>query len=1042
MNIDKLIFTYGWLLVSILGVGKGWAQNTRPIVNSTLEGRVIDSLSKDPLPGATVQIAGVTHKVQTDGQGLFRIVTGQKFPYKLVISFIGYKTKEIQVQKGPVEIFLSGNNTLEDVVVVGYGTQKRRAISGAVGSLQIDKDISARTNAEFGQALYGKVAGVQVLSNSGRPGNSSTVQIRGINSASAGSAPLIVVDGIPIPNYDLNLINSADIESIDILKDAASAAIYGSRGANGVILVTTKGGGMGATRVNIDYSGGFQHVIDKVDVMNSSEYAQAAIDAAQNGWIESGGDPNAPNTIEARGAYKYTWPVALEHPETLPNTDFQDAIFRTAPVNKLGLNVTGGSDKSTFLFSGGYQNQQGIALTSNYQKYNATIKNVTKLKDWLQIGASSSFTYDHEREPYSRMFEWAVQYPSIYPLYSSNGYLGSPNNQAGFEKYNAILFRPQNGHPLYRINDNIQHNRLNVLGSAFAEATLLPGLTYRTALNYFFNRKDNSNYQAVDHNLGSAYYTQGVMTVDQSRIVNYTFQNLLSYQKKLGAHDLAFLLGYEYNNNDLYYTDQERRGYDNDLVQSLAAGKTVYEATDDKTKTVLISYFARANYDFKNKYLLSASLRRDGSSRFAPHNKWGYFPAVSAGWVVSEEPFLKAVTFINNLKLRASYGLTGNDNFDDYKWIGAIAQGRVAFGNNLSASYYPSSITNRDLKWERTKQLDLGLDLSLWHGRVSLEADWYHSTSDGLLLDVPVPVVSGFTTAFKNVGKLQNKGVELALNTQNLVGKVGWSSQVTFSLNRNRVLALGDDNAPMILSAAVASGMQKINEVGQPIFNFYGYRYLGVYKNQAEIDADPAHYATAKPGDGRYQDVSGNGVLGVEDRTIIGNPAPDFVWGFTNKFTYGQWDLSVLLQGVQGGEVMDENIHRSTLYHEGRNYYKEVVNRWRSEQDPGDGYHYKLTVDLDGYEKTPSSYWLRSASYLRVKSLTLGYNFPQGLMSRIKLSSLRVFLNGTNLFTHKDSPVVDPETFSSTADNAAMRGVSSDPYPTAKVYSFGIQLGL
>lgn len=1010
--------------------------------SNSFSGRITNA-SNEPLSGASITLTSTGTGYTTDGNGNFNFDHTEE-QVTAEISLVGYESQIVTLQSNsPLTIILKENYAgLADVVVVGYGTQKRSGVTGAVGAVKFDKDINARPNAEFGQALYGKVAGVQVLSGNGKPGSSSSIQIRGINSASASSAPLIVVDGIPLPNYDLNLINSNDIESIDILKDAASAAIYGSRAANGVVLVTTKKGKYGQAKIDLSLSSGFQQVIDKVDVMNSSEYAQAAIDAAQNGWIQTGGDPNAPNTIDARGSYKYTWPVALENPSALPNTDFQDVIYRTAPVSRVNLNITGGSEKSTYLLSGGYQKQQGIALFSDYEKYSVTVKNTTKLYKWLEVGGATTLNYDEETEPFNRMFEWAVQYPSIYPVYSSNGYLGAPNNEAGFAPYNAILFRPQNGHPLYRQNDDIRTKRFNALGNLYGQVKLAPGLSFKSAFNYFVNRNDNSNYQSVDHDLGPAYYTQGIMTVNQTRILNYTFQNLLTYDKSWGNHSLNALLGTEYNYNDLFYTTQERRGYDNDLLKALSAGKTVFEAKDNIAKTTLISYFARVNYDYDGKYLLSASLRRDGSSRFATNNKWGYFPAISAGWVVSKEDFFNDISSISHLKLRASYGLTGNDRFADYKWIGGIAQGRVAFGNNLNTSYYPSSITNPDLRWERTKQLNLGLDLGLINNRVNLEVDVYRSTSDGLLLDVPVPIVSGFSSVFKNIGKLENKGIEIALNTQNLTGAFRWSSQINFSINRNKVLALGENNAPMLFTSAVFSGMQKINVVGEPIFNYYGLQYLGVYRNQAAIDADPAAYPKATPGDGRYADFDKNNIIDADDRTIIGNPIPDFVWGFTNNFSYKGFDLSFLFQGVQGGLLMDENVHRSLIYHEGRNYLTELNNRWRSEDEPGDGYHYKIKVDTDGFEKTPSSFWLSDATYFRLKSFTLGYNLPEPVLSKVRLNSARIYLNAINLFTYKKSPVVDPEAFSGSADDATRRGVNSNSYPAAKVISLGINIGL
>ena len=1005
---------------------------------------VVTGDNGETLPGVSVVIKGTTKGTTTEADGNYRLsLPGGAGAVTLVFSFVGYVSQETVVgNRSVINVQLATDNkSLSEVVVVGYGTQQKRDVTGAVGSIKIDPAIAGRPAVEFGQALAGQLAGVQVISGNGRPGTSSSVQVRGINSVSAGSTPLIVIDGIPTPNYDLNLINSADIEAIDVLKDASSSAIYGSRGANGVILVTTKKGKSGQAKVNINYLAGVQEVINRVKVMNSAEYAQAAIDAAQNGWIESGGDPNAPNTIEARKQYKYTWPSQLERPETLPNTDWQSQIFRVAPIHKLDLNVSGGSEKTTFSLSGGIVKQQGIVLTSDYSKYSLGIRTNTKLRDWVDVGGMININYDQEREPFNRTTEWAIQYPSIYPVYSANGFLGGPSTEPGFQNYNAILFRPQNGHPLYKINDEIYHRRLNSLGSLFAQFRSKSGLAFKTAINYYYNRTDNSNYQTQDHQLGPTFYTEGSMTVDQSRTINYTFQNLLTYDKTIGRHTFSGLLGTEYNNNDFYFTLQERRGYDNDLIKALSAGKTVFQASDNLTRTILISYFGRLNYDLNGKYLFSASVRRDGSSRFAPNNKWGYFPALSAGWIVSEEAFLKPFRSLSNLKLRASYGYTGNDRFDDYRWIGSVLQERVAFGTNLSTTYYPSSITNPDLRWERTQQLNLGLDLGLFNNRIVLEGDFYRSESDGLLLDVPVPVVSGFTSVFKNIGKLENKGIELNLTTQNLTGALRWTTKLNFSRNRNKILALGPNDAPIIFNASVASGTQKIIQVGEPIFSFYGYQYAGVYKNQAEVDADPARYATAVPGDGRYADVNGDGKLTTADRTSIGNYNPDFIWGITNNLSYKGFDLNILFQGVQGNQILDENIHRSLLYHEGRNYLQEVTNRWRSEAEPGDGYHYKLTVNIDGYEKTPSSYFIRDGSYARLKNLTLGYTLPAPLLSKIKLASCRIYFNGTNLFTHKNSPVYDPENFNGGAGEVSRRGVISSPFPTAKIYSLGLNIG-
>jgi len=432
----------------------------------------------------------------------------------------------------------------------------------------------------------------------------------------------------------------------------------------------------------------------------------------------------------------------------------------------------------------------------------------------------------------------------------------------------------------------------------------------------------------------------------------------------------------------------------------------------------------------------------DGSSRFGPNTKWGSFYSLSGAWNVSGENFMKSQDVISNLKLKASYGVTGNDNFADYRWISKLTQARVALGNNLSTTYFPSNIENPDLEWEGTKQLNLGLEIGLLEGRLNIEGDVYFSKSDNLLLDNPVPSISGFTSAFTNNGEVKNKGVELNIRSINISNrKLSWDTFLNFSMNRNEVTQLGRNNAPMIFSLGSFGSMQKINKLGEPVFGFYGYQYDGVYMNQAEIDADPASYPSATPGDGRYKDVNGDGVLDSDDRTIIGNVEPDFTWGLTNNFTYENLDFSFSFQGVVGGEIYDDNAHRSLFYHEGRNYLTEVNGRWRSEQDPGDGHHFKVSVDVDGFEKTASSYWLNDGTYLRLKDVTIGYKLPKDIISSLGMSHARIFFNGVNLFTISDAPVFDPENFlNSNVSNALYRGVGGSAYPSTKTYSLGINV--
>ncbi|MEG3656794.1 TonB-dependent receptor [Arenibacter palladensis] len=1009
-------------------------------VQQLVKGVVIDA-DGIPVLGVSVIEKGTSHGVITNFNGEFSIEVAQGAA--LEFRYIGYETVELEIGNHTyLEVVLQTSvSELEEVVVVGYGSISKRDITGAVGSVKMD-ELNSRPFTDFGEALSGKVTGVQVLNASGRPGSSPSIRIRGVNSISAGGAPLIVIDGIQIPGYDLNSLNANDIKSIEVLKDAASASIYGSRGANGVILVTTKSGKGKEPAFHFNYTSSLQQVIRKIGVMNSNEYAQASIDAAQNGWIDQGGDPNAPNTIEARGNFRYTWPDALENPETLADTDWQDVIFRAAPMQQFDIGYSGGNEKSNFYVSGSYTNQEGIVITSAYQKFNLNMNVDTKINDWLSAGAMLNTLYDQDKVPFDRIVEWGVQYPSIYPVYGNDGYIGGPLNTDGFENYSGILFRPNNGNPLYRTNDVIQNENFSGMGNLFVNIEFMKGLNFKSSVNAVLRDGKNSNYASSEHNLGEAARTTANFSVADSRTLSYTLSNMWTYNKTLENHNFNVLAGYEYNHREYYRSTAKRRGYDSDFLHSLSAGQEIVSADDSANETNLISYLSRINYSYLDRYMLAASLRRDGSSRFGPNNKWGNFWSLSGAWRVSEEQFLKSSTVISNLKLKASYGVTGNDNFSDYVWIGRINQARTAIGNNLFTSYFPSNIENPDLEWEGTRQVNLGMDIGLWENKVNLEANIYRSDSDNLLLNVPIPAASGFTSAFSNNGSVMNRGLELSLQTQNLsTNKLSWSTNLIFSLNRSEITKLGRNNASMIFGLPDTYGsVQKINEVGEQAFSFYGYQYDGVYLNQSEIDADPAAPSTATPGSGRYKDIDGDGVINTNDRTIIGNTEPDFSFGITNSFTIGNFDVNLLFRGVVGGELYDDNAHRSLFYHEGRNYLKEVNNRWRSEEEPGDGYHFKLSVNPDGMAKTFSSYWLHSGSYLRLENVTVGFNMPKEIVSNLGISQARIFFNGVNLLLIAKAPVFDPENFIGSVTNAVSRGAGGSVYPSAKILSLGINV--
>lgn len=1002
---------------------------------------VIQEAQGTPIIGANVVIKGTTNGTITDLDGKFSLDVKDDHAV-LVVSYIGYSPQEIVVgnQKSVIVKMQEDSQTIEDVVVIGYGVTKKRDLAGAVGAIKMDETVISSPAVDAGQAIVGRVAGVQVLSSSGRPGSSSTVQIRGVNSITAGQAPLVVIDGIQMPDYDLNLIPPSNIESIDILKDAASAAIYGSRGTNGVILITTKNGKEGKGKLNFGYKFTLQKSINKIDVMNSAQYAEAAKDAIQNAWIDDGGDPNAPNTLEARGNYKYTWPTALDNPTTLYDTDWQDEVLRTAPMHQVDLNYSWGNKISNFSVFLGTVNQTGILVKSDYQKYTMSMQASTKVKDWLQLGGMMTTVYDSENEPFNRTLEWSVQYPSIYPVYGENGYLGEPNTTKGFENYNSLLFRAKNGHPLYNVDYKQKNTKLKNYGNAFAAFDIIDGLTFKTTFNFYLNRWERDEYQTKDHNMGPNFQDPGIGKKQYNKMLYITSENLLTYNKDFGDHNISGLLGYEANYRNYENVVAARTDYENDLIPYILGGSTLAEASDSEVETARVSWFARAAYSFAGKYMASASIRRDGSSRFGTNNKWGYFPSVSGAWRISDESFFLPLTKIaNTMKIRASYGITGNDGIGDYSWIASLDKGKIVYNNQIQSTFYPGKISNNDLRWERLQQLNLGLDMGFLQNRIMVELDWYRSYCDGLLLNVPIPATSGFTSELKNIGELENKGIEFNLTTRNLVGKFQWQTVFNISSNKNKVLSLGQDDAPMIFNPF--PNMALITEVGQELYQFYGYNYQGVIMNDQEL-ASAAKYANIGVGYGKFEDVNKDGKIDSEDRTSLGSNVPKFVWGMTNTFKYKGFDLSFLLQGAHGHKVFDYNIHRTMYYHEGRNYLAEVVDRYRSPEQPGDGWHYKLNRNLLRKEVDGSSYMLRNADYVRLKNLSLGYTLPSKVLESLKIGNIRFFVNVTNLFTITSFPGMDPESFKGESTEARRRGASDNEYPTAKTFTMGFNLEL
>ena len=1014
-----------------------------------ISGKVLSKTEGTALPGVSVLVKGSSNGTITDTEGNYQLNVPNSAT--LVFSFIGFTTQEVAVgNRSVVDVNMATDaKALSEVVVIGYGTQTKRAVTGSVASVNYDK-FKDRSFSNVTQALAGELPGVNITQGQGAPGQTPIIRIRGISSITAGTNPLYVVDGLPMENFNLNNVNPQDIESVEVLKDASSAAIYGSRGANGVIIITTKLGKPGKTAINASYEYGMQEVTRRIELMNAPQFVQYYVDAHNNAWIasapgRSASDPNSVRSTQYRIPEDF-----ITNPQQFGNgTDWQDVMYRTAPSHNAQLSVAGGTDKTQFLFSGSYLDQDAV-LDQNYYKRLSFRSNIRHtVSDKFSIGANIAFTGIFDRtdgtQGKSDVVSLGVQSDPIFPVYNELGNLGFKDPNSTWYRF-ATYTDLQLWHP-YSLTREIskQNKSFNTLGTAFVEYNILESLKFRSSINgNLYNTRYNS-YQNKDQKFGYSSALAARGDVNSSFMLNWLTENVLTYDKKFGNHGLTALVGYTAQKQRDEYSALTSSNFPNDLVQTLNAG-TATSGTSLASEWSMLSYLARINYNFLDKYFLTGTIRRDGSSRFGTNTKWGYFPSISAGWLVSDEAFMQNFTAVNNLKIRASYGVAGNNQIPNYGQVGLLGSQNYVYGNNLGNGLNVNNIANPDLKWEKTTQLNLGIDVGLLQNRLNLTAEVYNSTTNDLLLFVPVPDITGFATQLTNIGKMRNRGFEFGLNSRNMVGNFTWTTDFNFSLNRNKVLELGPGNAPLIFTDYVVTVK---TEVGQPISNYYGYVFDGVYKNQAEIDASP-HDPTTTPGDPIVRDVNKDGQITDADRTTLGNYQANFTSGITNTFGYKGIEFSFMLQGSFGGEIANQLVRYNAIWNGGRNAYAEVANYWKSESDPGDGKHFKPTVAPRGLQEKFSSYWVEDGSFVRVKNIRVSYALPANLLIRLPVKSARLYLNAENVHLFSKYLNYDPEnttysstTYSTTATATAgipsgtMIGVDYGSYPVPRIITLG-----
>ena len=1031
----------------------------------TVAGQITDEQGHS-LPGATVLEKGTSNGTVSDENGNFTLTVDDDAT--LVVSYIGFLDVEILVGgRSSISVILNESaSALNEVVVTGYGRQVKRDITGAVATLSADqiKDIPATS---FENAIQGQLAGVQVSETSGEPGAGPTIRVRGIGSISAGNEPLYVVDGFPISkNVDLGVqgdnfrrgsgrfrpptqnplatLNPNDIASIQVLKDASAASIYGSRGSNGVILITTKQGKRsGKPVISYDAYVGSQSVANRLDLMNAEELIEYNREATNNAYLQAnpGASASDPNSVRSNAS----WRLAddIQNPDGT-DTDWQDLLFGTALMQSHNLSAAGGTENMNYYVAGNFFNQDGIIEGSGFDRYSLRMNLQAQLSPRLEIGLNLSPSYTtsdklpagspYFARPPGIVYSGIIHSPTVRP-YNADGTPNQLDNQSYLLTSDGETSSMSSASNPLAIIEGVddQLNQFRTFTNLYAEYKLMEGLTFKT----FFGA-DINNYKRNFFRKNSLLYRTATTgepygQSSSSESVNWLTEQTLTYTTKLEAgHTLTAVAGYSTQKERIDVNTIIADNFPDDLVNTVSGGQVV-QGTAIQEEWSLVSMLARINYDYSDKFLLTASIRSDRSSRFGPGNKTGVFPSVSAGWRISEE--LSNISWLSDLKVRASWGETGNFLIPNYASIGLLGQSNYTFGGSLVNGISPFTISNQNLSWEKTSSYDIGLDFGFWEDRVYGSIEYFNSTTSDLLLAVQVPSALGFTNALTNIGEVVNKGIELTITSRNTRGKFRWTTDLNFSTIDNEVTKLGPSGDPILSSGG--AGNRHITRIGDPVGSYYGYMTDGIYQTQAEIDAGPEdQIATPRPGDFRWVDVNNDGVINAADRTVIGNYLPDYTYGMTNNFSYANFNLSVLIQGVQGSEVL--NLTRRHMGNGEANYnsYAAWTERWRSPEQPGNGEIPRANRQTGNSNNRPSSYQVEDASYFRLRNVTLSYDFPTVQLGKT-FSSLRIYASGTNLLTITDYLGYNPEV-NNQEDSVNVQGEDYGAYPLSRVFTFGL----
>ncbi|MBR9853323.1 MAG: TonB-dependent receptor [Algicola sp.] len=1057
----------GKTLKSLVPQSKINAENPQ----SNLSGVVTDEAGV-PLAGATIIAKGTTVGATTDFDGNFEITMPSGVTV-IRVTYIGFKAKEVDVAgQTSVNISLEQDAAaLEEVVVVGYGTLAKKRVTGSVVSIT-PETITEVPALSPESALIGQVTGVQVQEVSGEPGAAPNIRVRGSGSISAGNDPLFVVDGIPIsrnltsssqlggvasqraafqpPTINpLATLNPNDIESIQVLKDASAAAIYGSRGGNGVLLITTKKGSNNDEGVfSFDSFVSIQSVANKLDLMNAEELIDFTRDARNNAYLQDVGgasidDPIGPGD---RGNANYELPESFLNWDGT-DTDWQDIMFKTGVVQSYNFSYASPvRNKTSFYASTGYFSQTGIIDKAKFERYSVLLNVNSQLTEKLNLDLRLAPTVtENQRVPANSpyfgtppgiVYSGIVHSPTVAP-YNPDGTINQLNNQSYLGGGTTTASNPLA--IIEAVDDQIfQFQTRGNLGLTY---DILPELTFKTFGGVYINLYNQDFYRASTLLYRNSADGNPYGQASSSTETNWLWENTLNWSKELGDHYIDAIAGYTAQKDNVNLKRVLANNYPDDLVPTVSGGQ-VYGGTAIKEQWSLLSGLFRVNYSFKDKYLFTGTFRSDKSSRFGKNNQTGYFPSFSLGWRMNEEAFLADSETISELKLRVSWGQTGNFEIPNYGAVGLLSPQNYNLGGNQINGLVQATIPNPNLTWEKSEQIDFGLELGLFNNRVFLLADYYDTKTRDLLLNVAISSVSGFETTLRNLGEVQNRGFELALSTKNFVGEdFTWNTDVNFSTNKNEVLSLNEGNEPIYSSGS--AGVRHVTRVGDPIGSYYGYVVDGVYQSQEEINNAPVDTQAPNPapGDFRFKDIDGDGEITPDDRTVTGSYFPDFNWGINNRLTYKNIDLSFLIQGVEGNEILNLTSRHMKNGEANFNAYALLNNRWRSASEPGNGSVPRADrlSGNHGNNNRPSSYQVEDGSYVRLRNVTLGYTLPTDKFFGSKIQKLRFYVTGTNLFTITDYLGYNPEV-SSITTNSLTPGEDYGAFPLAKSFTLGVNL--